>query len=236
VRKGGITELYRGPQFFSVTVDSDRVYFVIDISDSMKERDPELPPEPLVKKETKPRGKTEVVEKPPSGGGGTTPPPPPPPPPGPDRQRLYRAKQELLHVIESLPESTRFGILAFSHEIHFWQGARVLREATPKMKADARRWVQGLTHYGATRTDLALTEALNIPEVDSIFLLTDGAPRDEQDTRLEIEPILLRAKTMNRFLRCRINTISFENIKDRRMRTFVVQLALQNDGTCTMLR
>jgi hypothetical protein len=74
--------------------------------------------------------------------------------------------------------------------------------------------------------------------VDSIFLLTDGAPQlpgEGADTRLPIEPILAEAKEQNRFLRCRINTISFKQIRDRSMRDFVQLLARQNDGVCKLL-
>ena len=48
--------------------------------------------------------------------------------------------------------------------------------------------------------------------------------------------ILAQAKEANRFLRCRIHTISFAQIRDREMRTFVAKLAAENDGKCTWLK
>jgi hypothetical protein len=235
-RKGGVTELYR-PKFFSVTLDSDKVFFIIDVSGSMEIRDPELPPEeepqdadPGVKP-----GTTVVVEKKPDPGTEVTR-RPPPPPPSIERARIERAKKELREVIRHLPESTRFGILAYSHELRFWQEARTLRDAGPRNKQDALEWVDNLKAAGATLTDRALFEVLAIPEVDTILLLTDGAPRDERNNLLAIEPILEGVRLANRFRKCRIHTLSFEAIKDREMRAFVRELAESNDGTSTFVK
>jgi hypothetical protein len=39
------------------------------------------------------------------------------------------------------------------------------------------------------------------------------------------------AKELNRFVRARIHTVSFLQIRDTKMRSFVKQLAVQNDGS-----
>lgn len=240
-KSGGLTSVFKRPSFFSMEVNSDRVLFVIDISWSMTERDPELPPPPppppeVVEPETttSPGGTTVVVKKKVSAEKKTAPKPTGPPPA--NRERMYRVKEELTRALGSLPTSTRFGILSFSHELAWWGGsAGALKEASPANKSNAAAWVRSLLPAGATRTDLALEAALAMQDIDTIYLLTDGAPKDESNQRLEIEPILARAKELNRFLRARIHTISFAQIRDTRMRTFVQRLATQNDGVCTWL-
>jgi hypothetical protein len=240
-RKKSATVVYKKPKprFFAMDIESDKVLFIIDISQSMLKKDPPVPeeePRPLVREE-KPKSRTSVARKEPVL-------PPAPRDEGIDpeslpvhRQRIMRVKTELSNAITALPPETRFGILAFSHQLDLWGGSRVLRPATQENKANAVSWVRALRAQGATRTDLALEEALSLPEVDSIFLLTDGAPQDFGDgaARLAIDPILADTKRQNRFLKCRIHTISFRQIRDYEMREFVRLLAWQNDGECKLL-
>ncbi len=103
-------------------------------------------------------------------------------------------------------------------------------------KTDAVRWVGGLQAYGATRTDMALARALSVPELDTIYLLTDGRPRDEANRKIPIEAILQMVKRDNRFRKCRVHTISVQQVKSSEMKHFVKELARQNDGVCTLLR
>lgn len=217
------TGLARKSRFFTVNLDSDRVLFVIDTSWSMTKRDPYAEPQPE-EKQVGSRGKT-VVAKPRRETG---------PPKAEElplsRERLYRVKEELMRSIRELPPHVHFGVLSFNHELAYLWSSRTLQPAAPAAKAQAVEWVKALQANGATRTDLALAEALSIPEVDTIVLLTDGAPQDEKNQRLDIDAILRDVKERNRFVRARIETVSFLQIRDARMRRFVRDLALGNDG------
>ena len=232
-RSRGKTVLYKAPPtFFSVPVDSDRVLFVIDVSQSMLVRDPELPPDPgeLGARRRNTSGQTVVAEDPGKADvapAGLLP---------ESRERLYRVKKELMNVIQALPEPTRFGILSFSHELKLWGDGSILLEGSPLRKTNAVGWVGSLQAYGATRTDLALAQALSVPELDTIYLLTDGRPRDETNRKIPIEAILQMVKRDNRFRKCRVHTISFQQVKSAEMKHFVKELARQNDGVCTLLR
>lgn len=208
-------------RFFSVELESDRVLFVIDISGSMSEKDPYVEP-PRGEKEAG-KAKTGVVKPVPKEKIDKSQLPE-------NRRRIYRVKEELIRCIRELPPQVHFGVLAFNHELfHLWE-SRTLRPAGPREKAKAIEWVKALQETGATRTDYALREALSIPEVDTIVVLTDGAPQDEKNQRLDIDSILRQVKEQNRFVRARIETVSFLQIRDSRMRRFVRELALQNDG------
>ncbi len=208
-------------RFFGVHLESDRVLFVIDISWSMVQRDEYAAPGE--RDDGTGKAKTGVAKPAPKKPAGAKELPI-------SRERLYRVKEELMRCIRELPPQVHFGVLAFNHELFSLWGARTLKPATPAEKAKAIEWVKGLQANGATRTDLALREALSTPEVDTIVLLTDGAPQDEKNKRLDIDAILNQVKEQNRFVRARIETVSFVQIRDSRMRRFVRELALQNDG------
>jgi hypothetical protein len=229
-KEKSLTVVHR-PSFFEVAVDTDRVLFLIDVSESMKKHD-------AVIEEGEPRrrgrgnradSRTKV-----SGGGKEKKEVKKRAPSGLSRQRLARVKKELIKVIQQLGSSTRFGVASFSHEIKWMGGTKTLRLARAGNKAAAITWVRSLRAYGATRTDQALAEALAV-DVDTVYLLTDGAPKDVHDTRLPIERILAQTKVTNRFLRNRIHTVSFLGVKDSRMKRFVKTLAAQNDGECKLL-
>lgn len=211
----------RRSSFFSIPVDSDRVLFLIDVSGSMTEKD-----WPLESSATDDagRGKTGVgkVPEPTKAQKDSLP---------ITRQRIHRVKEELARAVMGLSSHVAFGILAFSHEIEYVWPSRGLRPATDQAKRAAVAWIKSRKAAGATRTDLALREALEAPEVDTIIVLTDGAPRDEKkDRRIPIDAILGEVKTTNRFVKARIHTVSFVQIRDTTMRRFVRDLSIQNDG------
>jgi hypothetical protein len=235
-KKQSLTVLHR-PSFFEVALDTDRMLFLIDVSDSMKRRDefieegprqggrrgPTAGSKTKVAKDDKENEKEQKKKEGQRTGAL-----------GPERARLARVKAELVRVIKQLGSRTRFGVVSFSHEIKWMGDTKALKLASADNKAEAMAWVRSLAPSGATRTDLALQEAFRA-DVDTIYLLTDGAPKDTNDTRLPIGKILRQTKQANRFLRRRIHTVSFLGVKDSSMRTFVKTLAEQNDGECKLL-
>ena len=208
------------PRFFNLPIESDRILFIIDTSTSMTRRDPKPVPGT---DESGRRGRTVVKKKEDKDK--------PPPPPPPERERMLRVKQELIRVVKELPSSTRFGILSFSHVLNFWGGTSTLRPATEENRDRAVTWVSTLTANGATRTDLALKTALSVGDLDTIYLLTDGRPKDQRNQTIDAQHVLELVKRHNRFQKVRIHTISFQQIIDKAMRGFVRDLAAQNDGS-----
>lgn len=247
VRKAGEsrTILYKRPSFFSVTVDSDRVLFIIDVSGSMKKEDtviqkPRRPPEEPGRK-----SKTVVVK--PDGSSGSE--------KGPVNKlkqvaRITRVKHELLKTLAGLPSHVRFGIMDFNHQIgflgspppplpsrdkpieHAQTPALMLASKTNKKKA--ADWVRALKPSGATRTDIAVSRAFEMADIDTIYLLTDGEPRDEKNQKIAPALVLTIAKTQNRFRKARIHTIGFAQAGFT-MQKLCRDLAGQNDGKCVLL-
>lgn len=172
-----------GKQFLGVETKSEKIIFVIDVSDSMNT--PFGDPERL-----KQLGREYE-----------------------STQRLAIVKEELMATIDSLPDSTRFDIIAYATDVEFWEGR--LTKANVLNKNNAKRWVDDLrpkggtgsgfrartglsdlqANEGQTNTYLALmtalgeevdddrrrgpqtfrTEAEREP-VDTVFFLTDGEP------------------------------------------------------------
>jgi hypothetical protein len=233
-RKGGTT-VVRDNRFFSVSLDSDRILFIIDVSGSMAKKDPPIQKDEGSKDDEKgaiARGKTTAVQ------------------PGTkavrgkkasalsdeerdalpmERQRLWRVQRELCRLIEGLDEKTNFTVMSFCHEIHFIGDQPRLFTATPENKKKSQDWVNSMQANGETWTDTAFQEALTkVAEVDTIFFLSDGAPF-RQNAKIPEDQVFGVVKNLNRFVKARIHTFGFiqEGVNLRR---FLQGLAAQNDG------
>lgn len=117
---------------------------------------------------------------------------------GPTRMEV--AKRELLACLDALEVGTHFNILPFSGEASAWHEEAV--EATVQSFEDAREYLAGLGGLGGTNLFGGLELAFLDPEVDTIFLLSDGEPsagrltdpqeiRDEVRERLRARPVTI---------------------------------------------
>jgi Mg-chelatase subunit ChlD len=118
--------------------------------------------------------------------------------------RLEEAKRQMLRVLDSTPPGHRLGVIAFASAVQQLQTG--LPELDPAVRAALRAKVQALAIGGATNVHDALRAAVLEPLVDTIYLLTDGAPsagpiRDPTDLRAAVAE-------WNRTRRIRIHTIA----------------------------
>jgi hypothetical protein len=200
-----------GPQFFGHEILSKRILFILDMSHSMHVRD-ELPADSVGGANAE-RGTT--VERKKQGA------------PPASRERLERVKRELIKTITELSPDTRFTLMAYNDKIKlYWDKPQL---ATPRFKSKAVQVVRGFRAEGETWTDTALERAFKMTdEIDTIYLLSDGAPRRE-NIRLPEAPILKAVKEANRFAKIKIHTVGFRQAGTR-MRRFLGALAQMNDG------
>ena len=219
------------PVFFGHEVSSKKLLFVLDISESMKKKDP-LPEESGEPgKPGSDTGRTSVAKN------GKTPKETPPEPPKQEdipesRQRLARLQKELVGVIEKLPSDTHFDIVIFNNTVELFRPE--LFDASKINKQRAIEFVRNLRPSGDTHTDEALDKAFEFRDIDSIFLLSDGAPRKD-NVLLETAPIVAKVRDTNRFRRIRIFTVGFEQM-GKSLRDFMKALAYQNNGSYRGLR
>lgn len=93
---------------------------------------------------------------------------------GGTRTRLDEAKAQLHRVVESIPKQFRFNIVPFHTTV-----SAVLDKMMPAVdatRAQALGEIDALEPLGGTNVHAALKRAFDEPEVDTIYLLSDGAP------------------------------------------------------------
>lgn len=210
---------------FGAAVTGKNIAFVLDVSGSMLATDPL----PEGEKERE-RPRTVVVDP-------TR--PPPKEKPREDRQRMFRAKKELANVVRSLPDDVRFNIITYSSEVHAWKKTMV--PASGANKKSAAEHIAGLEANGITVTDMALEEAFTDLDVDTIYLVTDGAPThmsSSTSSRLpEDAPELIRAihervEELNFLRGVRVFTLGFKGAEEN----FLKKLAADNQGRYVEIR
>ncbi|MDE0959540.1 MAG: VWA domain-containing protein [Planctomycetota bacterium] len=220
-QKRGLTSVKRDPPaFFGMEVVAKNVVFLLDVSGSMEVVD-DLPEEP-----------GDGAGRSGTGVGGAKEQPKPTPKQQEARQRIRRVQDELIRTIDKLPKDVRFNIITFNHEVHSM--SKGLVSASSRRKKEAIQYVRGVQAAGETWTDHALREAFGAPNLKAIFLLSDGAPRRDNQL-LDTRPILQWVREANRFRRIRLNTVGFEQA-GKKLRGFMKNLAIQNNGEYIELR
>jgi HEAT repeat protein len=89
--------------------------------------------------------------------------------------RMDVAKRELKKCIDGLEEGALFNILTFSGDVASWLDGGIAG-SSGKTRDEAKTYVDRLGAFGATNMYDALELAFDDPEVDTIYLLSDGEP------------------------------------------------------------
>jgi len=98
--------------------------------------------------------------------------------------RKARVERELRKALEGLPPSARFNVLPFNDAP--WPWAKSLVDATPQNIAEALKAFERNTTRGKGDIWGALVRALDDPEVDTLVLLSDGAPSGGERWNVEL--------------------------------------------------
>jgi hypothetical protein len=155
------------------------------------------------------------------------------------RRRITRARNELIQVIKALPEGMNFNILTYSSSVEEWQTRPV--EASPDNKKKAARFVKKVEADGVTVTDWAISRAFSNLTIDTIYLITDGAPSHiggqkgkqlPSDSEKIIKQILKDVPIYNYLRGVRIFTLGFPEAEEK----FLKKLAKRNSGTYTPIK
>lgn len=147
--------------------------------------------------------------------------------------RIQIAKQELSKVLENqISPNTYFNIITFAEEVRPFQ--RGLTRAKEKNIKKALKYIDTIRAGGETNAYGALEAAFKDPDVDTIYLLSDGQPTVGEETIPEI--IFQKVDELNRTRQIAINCIGFfpgfaKNQNKKEARDFLRRLALENEGT-----
>jgi hypothetical protein len=163
--------------------------------------------------------------------------------------KIEIAKKMLKAAIAQLHPSTMFDVITFSTDAR--QLNEKLVQATPQTKHDMQQRVEELVGRGGTYTYGALKLAFGItdaaatpsaPPVDTIFLLSDGAPTEAtfeegaEAKPMDPDKILAAVKAWNPFRTVRIHTIAIDPRIEKNGQNFIrlmKTLAEENGGTYT---
>ena len=113
------------------------------------------------------------------------------------------AKEQIARLLKVFNRQTRFNLIAYNDKI-----SALGKKISPASKGNvskASRFLQKVAAKGETNTFGALAIALKDPEVDTIFLLSDGEPT--RGLRTEPADILEHIARYNRFRQTRLNTV-----------------------------
>lgn len=128
----------------------------------------------------------------------------------------------LADTIALLDDTVQFNIVSFSSGVQVWK--EQLTPGSPEIAQEARQYLSGIRPEGPTNLYGALMTALSFPEVQTIFLLTDGDPTFG---RVVVpSAILAELERVNRDRNVVINTIAAGDVRAE----FLADLAVGNGG------
>jgi len=87
---------------------------------------------------------------------------------------LDEARRQLVRVLGQLGPKARANIIAFHHDTNPWQSK--LQKIDKKRRTAGTRFADSLESRGGTNVHAAMRLCFDDPDVDTIFLLTDGRP------------------------------------------------------------
>ncbi len=120
------------------------------------------------------------------------------------RTRMDVAREELARVLEGYPDGDLFNVIFFSTDVMAWQDRLVAMDS--KTRPAALSYVRRQNADGYTAVYDALARAFEDERIDTIYLLTDGAPyRGSIDDPGEIRAAVRR---WNSARHVRVHTVS----------------------------
>lgn len=135
--------------------------------------------------------------------------------------KLDAAKDGMIRTVKSLDPEVRFGILGLGSdddgkyllkEQKTWRKQLKLWPAAPAMKSDAEKYLKALEAKGWTNLWDGIEYAFADPDVDTIYLYTDGGA--SRGVWVASGEILFQLKRMNRYRRIVIHTIEVPGTTD----------------------
>ncbi len=133
--------------------------------------------------------------------------------------KLGAVKRKLIPAIKGLPDSKKFAVFAYNNDVT--KQSVELRIASNMSRTSANIFVENLKAGGGTNTSLGLAEALSLPGVQEIVLMSDGLPNGGPAAVLEE----IRQINTNNVI---IHTIAFGEDADH---NFMRTLAQEHNGT-----
>jgi uncharacterized protein YegL len=136
-------------------------------------------------------------------------------------KKITEAQQALLAVIKHIDPQTHINLIAFDGTAKAWHKA--LQQANDDSRAKAKNYVENLRASGGTNVHDAMEQAFADPDVDTIFLLSDGSPSSGPIT--DVQELADTIQHWNRSRKVIIHTIAIGNDSP-----FLERLAKESGG------
>ncbi len=153
-------------------------------------------------------------------------------------QRINRTKNQLKEAIKALGVKAKFNIIAYNSTVISFK--KKLVKVSSKSKKKASKFVSGLQANNLTHTDDALEAAFKDMAVNTIILLSDGAPfkgGNQASINGLISKIEKRVKELNRIRKVKLHTFGFTDASGQdELANFLKRLAKDNDGKFTPIK
>jgi hypothetical protein len=140
------------------------------------------------------------------------------------RSKLDSARDALAEVLNALPDGTLFNVIAFSNEPKAWR-----ESAQPKKPGNvdgALKFVRGMSAGGWTNVYDSLALALRMESIDTIVLLSDGAP--SSGAFHFFSRIRHHVRMLNRTRKVAVSSIALKTSEDAKR--FLRELAKDTGG------
>lgn len=144
------------------------------------------------------------------------------------KQKIDFARDNLKKVLRKMPARLKFNIITFNHDATPWQNTLVPNSSA--MQREGFVFLDDLRPVGSTNIFDTLVLALRDKQVDTIYLLSDGAPTS--GLIVDTDRLLEEVRRINRLKKIRINTIGF-NLEEK-AQVLMRALADQNHGVFIM--
>ncbi|MFT4840607.1 MAG: hypothetical protein ACI8UD_004344 [Planctomycetota bacterium] len=118
------------------------------------------------------------------------------------RNRLMAAKEQLRQVIGALPKTHKVNLVPFESGVaQVWRELKALNNNNRRELLDK---IDKIKLAGGTNTYGAIMAAMEDPEVDTIYLLTDGVPTAGEviDTEEILEAVMRKNRTRQIIIHC----------------------------------
>lgn len=138
--------------------------------------------------------------------------------------KIDSARAALAEVLNALPDGTEFNVIAFSTEPRSWRPE--LQKKSKQTVADAIRFAQATSVAGWTNVYDSLARGLEMQNVDTIVLLSDGAPSIGQYQYFS--RIRHHIRLLNRTRKVAVSSIALETSDDAKK--FLKELAKDTGG------
>ena len=148
-------------EYYGVPIEDGGVAFLLDVSGSMAERTTLRVPAGAVKADEAWRSGTRQATSRPAASA-------------PQTSKLEAARRELLHAQSSLRDGTNFTIITFGNRAAEWPGGA--GTMGPASIARAREYVASMSATGGTPMAEALQLGFQVPNVRTLFVVSDGRP------------------------------------------------------------